>query len=106
MTTVVAQLDVPQSLKRAPPRHRARLWYEILNSIMSEEKTEVAAKITRVQNRVGLPSDRFRVHLQEMEEQGLIHHTNCLTSTEEGRNFAIEYEKLLRLLSKFKVDQV
>jgi|GEM_PF-902703 predicted transcriptional regulator len=97
-------VQVVPRLRRASPRHRARLWYEILRSIMDEERTEVAAKITRVQNHVGLPSDRYRAHLQEMKARGLIQYVDCLNSTEEGRAFVIEYEKLLRILAHFNLE--
>jgi predicted transcriptional regulator len=71
---------------------------------MAEERTDVIAKITRVQNHVGLPSDRFRVHILEMKERGLILYGSGLNSTEEGRSFVIEYEKLLRTLAHLKVE--
>jgi predicted transcriptional regulator len=97
-------VQVVPRLRRASPRHRARLWYEILRSIMDEERTEFAAKITRVQNHVGLPSDRYRAHLLEMKDRGLIRYLDCLNSTEEGRTFVIEYEKLLRTLAQFNIE--
>jgi predicted transcriptional regulator len=106
--TVMAESEVfqaPVKLRRSPARHRTRLWYDILNSIMEEERTEGSAKITRVQNQVGLPSDRFRIHLQEMKERGLIHYTSHLTTTEEGRRFARKYGKFATLLAKFNVEQ-
>jgi predicted transcriptional regulator len=70
---------------------------------MAEERIGISAKIARVQVHVGIPSDRFRAHLLEMQERGLILYGESLNSTEEGRYFVAEYEKLLRIFTRFNV---
>jgi hypothetical protein len=39
-----------------------------------------------------------------MKARGLIQYVDSLNSTEEGRTFVIEYEKLLRILAHFNVE--
>jgi predicted transcriptional regulator len=89
---------------RPAPRRRTRTWYEILRSVMHEERIEVAAEITMVQNHVGLSSNQFRARIQEMKERGLLTYAEGLNSTDLGRDFVVEYEKLLRVLSKYQAE--
>ena len=81
-------------------RERARIFYDILSTIM-ELELEGAAKITRLQNDVNLPSDRLRVYLREMTGLGLVEYGETLRSTEKGRAFAREYKKVVDILQQF-----
>ena len=81
-------------------RERSRIFYDILRSIIDQESRDVA-KITRVQNDVNLPSDRLRDHLGEMVELGLVRHDRDLVSTEKGRAFVQEYERIANVLRQF-----
>ena len=90
--------------KRLRPRYRPRIFYDILCSIVKQEASDGIAKITRVQNEVNLPSDRFRAHLEDMEALGLVEHGEGLTSTEKGRDFVNEYEKVAEVLRRFGLD--
>lgn len=90
--------------KRPRPRDRTKIFYDIICSIVKQERTEGAARITRVQNEVNLPSDRFRVHLEDMKMLGLIEHGEGLTSTEKGKDFVSEYEKVAEVLRRFGLD--
>jgi predicted transcriptional regulator len=90
--------------KRLRPRYRPKIFYDILCSIVKQEASGGIAKITRVQNEVNLPSDRFRAHLEDMEALRLVEHVEGLTSTEKGRDFANEYEKVAEVLRRFGLD--
>ena len=90
--------------KRPRPRYRPKIFYDILCSIVKQEASGDIARITRVQNEVNLPSDRFRAHLEDMEALGLIEHGEGLTSTEKGRDFVSEYEKVAEVLRRFGLD--
>ncbi len=79
-------------------RDRARIYCDILNSIIGQEGRDGVAKITRVQNEVNLPSDRVRIHLEELRQLGLI---DQLNSTEKGREFVSEYAAYERFLRRF-----
>ena len=94
----------PEESKRPRPRDRTKIFYDILCSIVKQEKTAGVAGITRVQNEVNLPSDRFRVHLEDMKTLDLIEHGEGLTSTEKGRSFVSEYEKVAEVLRRFGLD--
>ena len=91
-------------LKRAAQRDKVRLWYDILMAIIEEEKNGPSAKVTKVQNSVGLASDRFRVHVTALVERGLIRWDQSLNSTEEGRYFVTEYEKAQLRLKRFSLE--
>ena len=81
-------------------RERSRIFYDILQSIINQETQDVA-KITRVQNDVNLPSDRLREHLKEMSLVGLVRYEETLASTEKGKTFVREYEKIVHVLQEF-----
>ena len=90
--------------KRPRPRYRPKIFYDILCSIIKQEESPGAVRITRVQNEVNLPSDRFRAHLEDMKTLGLIEHGERLASTEKGRSFVSEYEKVAEVLRRFGLD--
>ena len=89
-----------EDAKKAHRRERAKIFYDILSSIIEQERTDVA-KITRVQNTVNLPSDRLRLHLKEMDSLGLVEYGDGLASTEKGRAFVSEYKKVVSVLQQF-----
>ena len=90
--------------KRLRPRHRPEIFYDILCSIIKLEESIGTAKITRVQNEVNLPSDRFRVYLKDMKTVGLLEHGDGLASTKKGKSFVSEYKKVARVLKRFSLD--
>ena len=81
-------------------RERAKIFYDILSTIM-ELELDGAARITRVQNEVNLPSDRLRFYLKEMAALGLVEYGETLSSTEKGRAFSREYKKVVSILQEF-----
>ncbi len=83
------------------PRERTRIYYDILRSILREERTSDVVRITRVQNRVNVPSDRFRRHLREMEKLGLLNLQNTLSVTSKGREFVSEYTRFSEIMKHF-----
>ena len=97
-------LSTARRQKRSRPRYRPKIFYDILCSIIKQEASGDIARITRVQNEVNLPSDRFRTHLEDMEALGLIKRDEGLTSTEKGRAFVSEYEKVAEVLRRFGLD--
>jgi predicted transcriptional regulator len=92
--------DVEKKSGRVRRRERAQIFYDILSSIIKQESAG-GAKITRVQNDVNLPSDRLRLHLKEMSSLGLVEYGDTLASTEKGKAFLSEYEKVARILQQF-----
>jgi predicted transcriptional regulator len=89
-----------EELKKARRRERARIYYDILCSI-KEQELSGDARITKVQNDVNLPSDRLRLHLREMNRLGLVVYGEALASTEKGKRFLSEYEKVVEVLREF-----
>lgn len=94
----------PEEQKKPRARYRPKIFYDILCSIVKQEKSVGVARITRVQNEVNLPSDRFRVHLEDMKSLELIDYGDTLTITENGRSFVSEYEKVAEVLRRFGLD--
>jgi len=82
-------------------REKARIFYDILISIIEQESAEGVARITHIQNEVNLPSDRLRIHLREMSELGLIDYGKTLSTTKKGQQFLVEYRRILATLEQF-----
>ena len=93
-----------EEAKRSRPRYRPKIFYDILYSIMKQEKSVGVAKITKVQNEVNLPSDRLRVHLEDMKALGLVEYGDSLACTAKGSSFVSEYEKVAEALKWFGLD--
>jgi len=89
--------------KKVRGRDRERIFYDILCAILIQESNGIA-RITRVQNAVNLPWDRFRNHLETMAELGLVKRSDSLKSTAKGREFVSEYKKVIRVLKRFGLD--
>ena len=87
--------------ERIRKRERARIFYDVLNAIVSQENMDGAARITPVQNEVNLPSDRLRIHLREMSRLRLIDYGKTLSSTKKGRHFLVEYRRIIATLEQF-----
>jgi predicted transcriptional regulator len=99
---VESSKEAQRKERRARKRERARIFYDILTSIIRQETGEGrVARITRVQNEVNLPSDRLRDHLRQMHELGLIHYDKTLTSTEKGQRYLVEYRRIVATLEQF-----
>lgn len=91
-------LPQPKGSRR---RERARIFYDILRAIINQQASVGTAKITKVQNEVNLPSDRFRAHLQDMEALALVEYRDVLLITAKGRDFVAEFEKVVETLKRF-----
>jgi predicted transcriptional regulator len=91
---------VHEDLGKLRRRERAKIYYDILCSII-EQESMTRAKITRVQNDVNLPSDRLRTHLREMSSLGLVEYGDSLASTQKGRVFVDEFKKVVEILRQF-----
>ena len=87
---------------RARKRDKPHIFHDILASIIEQEREEDGvARITRIQDEVNLPSDRLRIHVREMSDLGLIQYGKTLASTEKGRQFMAEYQKIVNTLQQF-----
>lgn len=91
---------MPKDEFRVRGRNRERIYYDILCSIMDQEKRGYT-RITRVQNEVNLPSDRFRQHLREMEDLRFLKRSSPLAITVKGRAFVSQYRRVLDILRQF-----
>jgi predicted transcriptional regulator len=87
--------------KRVRKREKSRIFYDILTSIIGQETRDGAAGITHTQGEVNLPSDRLRIHVREMSELGLIDYDKTLASTQKGREFVVEYRRVIATLEHF-----
>jgi predicted transcriptional regulator len=91
----------PSGSSKQWPRERTRIYYDILRSILREERSSDVVRITRVQNLVNVPSDRFRRHLREMDRLGLVNYGNSLSITSRGREFVSEYRRFSEVMNRF-----
>ena len=96
------QRTIRRRERRARKREKARIFYDILTSIVEHENgVKDGVRITYVQDDVNLPSDRLRIHLREMNKLGLVRYDKMLASTEKGRQYLVEYRRIVATLKQF-----
>ncbi len=76
------------------------IFYEILLAIRHFWASRGEARITPVQSRVNIPSNRFREFLRSMEKAGLVR-LNPLDVTPAGNEYVEEFSHFLKFLEKY-----
>ncbi|MDJ0273705.1 MAG: winged helix-turn-helix domain-containing protein [Nitrososphaerota archaeon] len=85
-------------------RSRVRIYYDILNAVMSEGH----ARITTIMRDANLPYDRLQRYLEELVAKGLLgRHQNDPTLfhvTDKGVRFVEEFQRFDRLVRAFGLE--
>ncbi|MBS7610445.1 hypothetical protein KEJ19_07835 [Candidatus Bathyarchaeota archaeon] len=83
----------------AKRRDRVRIYADILKAIWQESEGDRRVKITRVQYSVGVPFDRFKGYIAELQELGLIKAEGTLALTDRGKEFLVNWSRILETLN-------
>ena len=85
-------------------RSRVRIYYDILNAVMSEGH----ARVTTIMRDANLPYDRLQRYLEELTTKGLLakHQGDPLLYyvTEKGARFVEEFQRFERLARAFGLE--
>jgi predicted transcriptional regulator len=86
-------------LKRITRRDRLKIYGDLLAAITNADSTEKIV-LTRIQVQINVPFDRLKNYITELTELGLIHNEESLRLTEKGKQYLMEYEKVLEIMRR------
>jgi predicted transcriptional regulator len=85
-------------MKKIPRRDKLKIYGDLLMILNDQSKTEKII-LTQVQVRMGVPFDRLKNYISELSELDLIEEIS-LKLTEKGKQYLIEYAKVLDFMKR------
>jgi predicted transcriptional regulator len=85
-------------MKKIPRRDKMKIYGDLLIILNDQSKTEKII-LTQVQVRMGVPFDRLKNYISELSELDLIEEVS-LKLTEKGKQYLIEYAKVLDFMRR------
>jgi predicted transcriptional regulator len=86
-------------LKRITRRDKLKIYGDLLSALNHEDINERIV-LTRIQVQINVPFDRLKNYVTELTELGLIHDEASLKLTEKGKQYLMEYEKVLEFMRR------
>jgi predicted transcriptional regulator len=85
--------------KRGNRRDKFKLYGELL-TIISQESDKEKLVLTKLQNRLNVPYDRFKLYLLELKRLELVEDESSLKLTKKGQAFLCEYRRIRDFLNR------
>ena len=79
-----------------------KIYGDLLSILQSENNNEVV--LTRLQLKLKVPFDRLKQYLTQLEELGLIEDESSPKLTEKGKQYILEYEKVLDFMKRMGLE--
>ena len=86
-------------MKKIPRRDKLKLYGDILSIIYSEANSEKIV-LSRVQVKANVPFDRLKDYIAELEDLSLIYQEPRLRLTKKGKEYLMEYIKVLEFMER------
>jgi predicted transcriptional regulator len=86
-------------MKKIPRRDKLKIYGDLLMILSDQSKTEKAV-LTQIQVRMGVPFDRLKNYILELADLGMIENETSLKVTEKGKQYLIEYSKVLDFMKR------
>jgi predicted transcriptional regulator len=86
-------------MKQIARRDRLKIYGDLL-SVLSALSREEKIVLTHVQVQIGVPFDRLKTYISELNNLGLIEDQTSFKLTEKGKQFIVEYEKVLDFMKR------
>ncbi len=86
-------------MKRIPRRDKLKIYGDLL-AVLYDEANNEKIVLTRVQVRIGVPFDRLKNYISELNSLGLIQNESSLRLTDKGKQYLREYEKVLDFMKR------
>jgi len=80
-------------------RDRMKIYGDLLTILHEESKTEKTV-LSQIQVRMKVPFDRLKKYIEELNDLGLIENEVSLILTEKGKEYLVEYEKILAFMKR------
>lgn len=84
-------------MKRISRRDKLKIYGDLLSALNDQSKTEKIVLI-RVQARINVPFDRLKKYISELIDLGLIKENISFELTEKGKQYLMEYERILKFM--------
>jgi predicted transcriptional regulator len=89
-------------MKRIARRDKLKIYGDLL-SILYADNREDKIVLTRVQVQIKVPFDRLKGYISELTELGLIDDETSLKLTDKGKQYLVEYEKVLDFMKRMGI---
>ena len=86
-------------MKKIIRRDKLKIYGDLLMILNDQSKTEKII-LSQVQVRMGVPFDRLKNYILELSELGMIEEETSLMLTEKGKQYLIEYAKVLDFMKR------
>jgi predicted transcriptional regulator len=89
-------------MKKIARRDRLKIYGDLL-SILSAESREEKIVLTHVQVQIRVPFDRLKTYISEIYDLGLIQDQSSLKLTEKGKQYIVDYGKVLDFMKRMGI---
>jgi predicted transcriptional regulator len=89
-------------MKRIARRDRLKIYGDLLAILYAEGRGEKIV-LTHVQVQIKVPFDRLKNYISELTNLGLIQDEATLKLTEKGKQYLVEYEKVLDFMKRMGI---
>jgi predicted transcriptional regulator len=86
-------------MKQIARRDRLKIYGDLL-SVLSNVNREEKIVLTHVQVQIGVPFDRLKTYISELHNLGLIEDQTSFKLTEKGKQYIVEYGKVLDFMKR------
>ena len=86
-------------MKQIARRDRLKIYGDIL-LVLSDLSREEKIVLTHVQVQIGVPFDRLKIYMSELNNLGLIEDQTSFKLTEKGKQYIVEYGKVLDFMKR------
>jgi predicted transcriptional regulator len=86
-------------MKQIARRDRLKIYGDLL-LVLSDVSREDKIVLTHVQVQIGVPFDRLKTYISELNNLGLIEDQTSFKLTEKGKQYIVEYEKVLDFMKR------
>jgi predicted transcriptional regulator len=89
-------------MKKIVRRDRLKIYGDLL-SILYAESREEKIVLTHIQVQIKVPFDRLKTYISEIYDLGLIQDQTSLKLTEKGKQYIVDYGKVLDFMKRMGI---
>ena len=89
-------------MKQIVRRDKMKIYGDLL-SLLYVERREEKIVLTHVQVQLEVPFDRLKTYISELDDLGLIQDQTSLKITEKGKQYIVEYGKVLDFMKRMGI---
>jgi len=86
-------------MRKISRRDRLKIYGDLL-AILSAESRNQKVVMSRIQLQLNVPLDRLKTYISELKRLGLIVDEQSLLLTEKGKEYILEYKKVLEFIKR------